>query len=152
MPLTLTSDAMIASQTVYLIQCTRFSLRRLFNDSIVLPNVLEQETLQPGDHSARSMLEAAGTAAMGIALLSPDYFRKKWPMRELKVLVSRGVLLPVKYCFASHEDLVAQLQSSPYAAASLQEWAAFVQQVEHTTYVQHQGLCTERLKQVYILG
>lgn len=109
-----------------------------------------QVRLLPGMHADEVMLDALDKAPVGIAIFSPDFFMKKWPMRELGVLVARDVLLPVVYRFNSHKEFVDQLRSSPHPSSSKEEWLDFVSSVERTTYIPRQQDYTGDLQQVPI--
>ena len=107
-----------------------------------------QVDLMPRDQADDVMIKAANKALVGIAIFSPDDFQRKWPMEELKILVKRGVLLPVRIRFDKHEDFVQALRSSPHAHPSRQEREGFAQSVERTTYVPSEHKYTSRLQQV----
>jgi hypothetical protein len=59
-------------------------------------------------------------------------------MKELKILVERDSLLPVRYKL-THEQLQMELRRSSSADADIAAWKAFTDTVESTTYVE----CTE---------
>ncbi len=94
------------------------------------------------------MLDAADKAPVGIAIFSPQYFKKKWPMRELEILVAQNSLLPVKFRFDSHESFEEELRSSPHVAASEEHRTTFLNSVGRTTYVHRKEDYTGRLRQV----
>ena len=68
-----------------------------------------------------------------------------WPMRELRILVERDVLLPVLYGDLPHRELQRQLRESPIADADREAWKRFTESVEGTTYVrsmeEYTGAC-----------
>ncbi len=107
-----------------------------------------QEVLLPGDHADEEMLDAANKAPVGIAIFSPEYFRKKWPMRELEILVAQNGLLPVNFRFDSHESFEKQLRSSLQVSASEEHHTTLLKIVERTTYVHRKEDYTGRLRQV----
>ena len=61
----------------------------------------DEFTLTPGSSLTRSIDQGLAKSRYGLAVLSPSFFRKKWPQWELNGLVqrhlsgSRGVLLPI---------------------------------------------------------
>jgi hypothetical protein len=85
-------------------------------------------------------------APIGVAIFSPHFFRKTWPMRELHILVAHGRLLPIRYGFSTHEELVQSLCCSPHA--SVQGWEAFVRSVVRTTYIVRRDIYDVQLQQV----
>ena len=84
-----------------------------------------QLELLPGGAADEAMLNAAQKAPVGIAVFSPEYFAKKWPMRELEILVTRDVMLPVVFRFDGHEQFVQSLRSSAQQALVKGDWETF---------------------------
>jgi hypothetical protein len=70
---------------------------------------LDQHVLQLGDSLRRSIDDALATCRYGVVVLSPNFFRKEWPQRELDALVAmesqdhRKRILPVRHQVTSDE-------------------------------------------------
>ena len=43
------------------------------------------------------MIRVANEALLGVAVLSPHYMIRKWPLRELQIFVDRKAVLPLFY-------------------------------------------------------
>ena len=56
-------------------------------------------------------------------------------MKEIRILVERDRLLPVRYAQFSHDDLQQQFRESPVADADQLAWKKFTDTVEGITYV-----------------
>ncbi|KAK9807503.1 hypothetical protein WJX72_001051 [[Myrmecia] bisecta] len=96
---------------------------------------LDQTDLYAGDSADDVMLRCANSAPIGLAVYSKHFFCKEWPMRELRILVDREVLLPVLYGQLTHAEFIRHLQNSPLAKPSQREWDRFTEQVRRTTYI-----------------
>lgn len=107
-----------------------------------------QLELLPGGAADEAMLDAANKAPVGIAVFSPEYFARKWPMRELEILVRRQVMLPVVFRFDSHEAFVNSLRSSAQQRLVQGDWETFTKSVERTTYLKRKEEYTSGLRQV----
>jgi hypothetical protein len=117
------------------------------NPNPVLGRTAQIELL-PGGAADEAMLDAANKAPVGIAVFSPEYFQKKWPMRELEILVTRGVMLPVVFRFEGHEQFVDALRNSSQQAMVKGQYETFAKMVERTTYVKREEAYTGQLQQV----
>jgi hypothetical protein len=53
---------------------------------------LDKCVLRLGDSPRRTIDDALGTCRYGVVILSPSFFRKEWPQRELDGLVSMEIL------------------------------------------------------------
>ncbi|KAK9829504.1 hypothetical protein WJX72_006246 [[Myrmecia] bisecta] len=104
-------------------------------NSLGLRAFVDVKDLLPGDQAHEIMLGSANSAPVGLAVFSSEFFRRKWPMRELRILVERKTLLPVLYANMLHDELIGQLQHSVAAAPPKQVWNSFVQEIERTTYL-----------------
>jgi hypothetical protein len=80
----------------------------------------DEQTLRLGDSLSRKIDEGLSTSRFGVVVLSPSFFAKEWPKRELDALFSREVggekvILPVWH----NVDHAAVSVRSPLAAAKL---------------------------------
>lgn len=72
---------------------------------------LDQWELALGDSLRQSVEKAISRAAFGIVVLSPDYLRKAWPIRELDGLFSmetaanRRLILPIRHNL-HHDEII----------------------------------------------
>jgi hypothetical protein len=79
------------------------------------------------------MLKAVKEAPVGLAILSKHFPEKEWPIKELRIIVQQGTLLPVFY-EVTYEEAKVLLQNSPQAQGwTPEEWARFTDQVLRTT-------------------
>lgn len=56
---------------------------------------VDVNALQPGDDADRKMIESARSAPVGLVLFDENFFSRKWPIQELKLIVESDSLLPV---------------------------------------------------------
>lgn len=56
---------------------------------------LDKHDLHAGDDADRKMETYAQSAPIGLVLLSEEFLQRKWPMRELELIVKAESLLPV---------------------------------------------------------
>ncbi|KAK9810247.1 hypothetical protein WJX72_007249 [[Myrmecia] bisecta] len=121
-------------------------LRKDIN-SLGLRAFVDMEDLLPGDQADGIMLGSANSAPVGLAVFSSDFFRKKWPMRELRILVERKTLLPVLYRDMPYDELERQLKDSIVAEPPKEVWDSFVEEVQRTTYLRSKEEYTGVLRQ-----
>ena len=53
--------------------------------------------LVPGGQSEPTMIAAAESAKVGLVLLTEDFVKKQWPMKELAIFLKQSTLLPLFY-------------------------------------------------------
>jgi hypothetical protein len=94
---------------------------------------LDEADLHPGDNADLKIFGAVGGAPVGLVLLGETFFKKKWPMDELREIVGQRTLLPVLYKldYEQAERLLAQ--NSEAAKVEPAAWSAFLNQVLRTT-------------------
>lgn len=68
----------------------------------------DEASLRLGDSLSRSIDQGLAKCRYGVVILSPSFFRKEWPQRELAGLVAREVrgtkvILPVWHCISASE-------------------------------------------------
>lgn len=56
---------------------------------------LDKDALKPGEQADEKMETSVREAPVGLVLFDEHFFKKVWPMRELKIIFERGTLLPV---------------------------------------------------------
>lgn len=83
-----------------------------------------------------AILDAAAiTAPVGVLLLSPSFFERKWPLRELVNIVRAETHLPV-WIGSNFEELKASLEKRPVQAElSDAEWDDLVDKLKDTTTI-----------------
>ena len=50
-----------------------------------------------GGQSEPTMIAAAESAKVGLVLLTEDFVKKQWPMKELAIFLKQSTLLPLFY-------------------------------------------------------
>jgi hypothetical protein len=125
-------------------------LRDVFHD-VWLRAFVDQSELHGGDCADVRMLTAVKEAPVGLALLSEDFFRKEWPVRELKLIVGGAIFLSVLYNI-THEDAKMALSSSPQAEVhDPLEWESFVKSVTWTTAIRNPSTSSDKLHFVQLV-
>jgi hypothetical protein len=119
--------------------------------SIGLRAFVDEADLVAGDDADLRMLMAVKAAPIGLAILSQHFFRKKWPVKELKLIVGQATLLPVLYKI-THGEAKRGLSKSPHAEVyDPQDWAAFVHIVERTTAIGNPTTSSDELPFVQLI-
>ena len=72
-----------------------------------------------GDAADDTILHAASGAHVGLALFSREFAEREWPLRELKIFVGRGSLLPALVPPLSYEAWKKFIQNATLRQASL---------------------------------
>ena len=98
------------------------------------------------------MLGAVRKAPIGLALLSKDYMRKAWPVKELRLIVGEDTLLPVLYNI-SYEEAKKELVEGhqDMGGADLQQWSTMVKKVLRTTAVEDPYRSSDKLPFVELI-
>lgn len=111
-------------------------LRNLFTQ-IGLKAFVDQDDLTGGAPADLRMLSAVKEAPIGIALFGKQFFQKEWPIRELREIVGKALLLPVLYKL-TYEETQDALSKSPQAdAANPEQWQTFCRTTLRTTAVKN---------------
>jgi hypothetical protein len=91
------------------------------------------------------MDEAAQRAPVGVLLLSPEFFQRTWPLRELAIIMNTGRYLPV-WTGKDFKDLEEFLKTKPdKSQLSEQEWSQLVHKLEYATTIIHGNRFTAHL-------
>jgi hypothetical protein len=83
--------------------------------------VFLDKRMSAGDAADDTMLLAARGARVGLALFSRDFAAREWPLRELKIFVDQGSLLPALVPPLPYEDWKKLIQKATLPQASLSE-------------------------------
>lgn len=98
---------------------------------------VDADELKPGDDADAKMVKAAENSPIGLVLFDSDFFTRKWPMRELGIIVKSDTLLPVlvgpSYSQAEDALRMSALGEAPFGER-------FVQKVLRTTFGVSKGL------------
>jgi hypothetical protein len=111
---------------------------RPFYDSYSLRGKLDNDKI---------MDNAAKNARVVVLLLSPEFVKKKWPLRELLIALDTGRYLPV-WIGDSFDELKDELRMKPEVLADLlqEDWSKLVQKLEYaTTIVKDRTKLTDEL-------
>jgi hypothetical protein len=91
------------------------------------------------------MDEAAQRAPVGVLLLSPEFFQRTWPLRELAIIMNNGRYLPV-WTGKDFNDLKEFLKAKPdKSQLSELEWSQLVHKLEYATTIIHGDRFTAHL-------
>ena len=108
---------------------------------------VDQNDLRGAMKADACMLGQARSAPVGLAILSPEFFSKTWPMRELEILMERDSLLPMltsRLPRFTHEAFVQCVRQSQYLPQGDRE--GFAQRVTRITHMGN-GECDQLLQQ-----
>ena len=82
---------------------------------------LDEDMLQIGDRLSNTIGAGLADCRYGVVVLSPSFFRKAWPKRELEALIARetadghDLLLPVWHGVTAHRHRGRSPSCSPIA-------------------------------------
>lgn len=126
-------------------------LRDGFN-SVGLDAFVDQADLLGGADADTQMMGAVTKAPIGLALLSKEYLRKEWPLRELRLIVGEDTLLPVLYNISYEEAKKALVEGHQETeGADLQQWSTLVKKVLRTTAVEDPYRSSDKLPFVELI-